>query len=144
MVGRRSMFVGAAALMGLGLVACSSEVAANDLEVGDCVVDEAALTSADVEAVDCGDEHQFELIGRFDVDDADEYPGEEELVAEGDAECQGDIFSDYVGTDFDPAGAVLVAPIYPSQETWDEADDRTILCFAFAADGSSSTESVEG
>ncbi len=131
-------------VLGLGLTACSKEVAANNLEVGDCVEDETALTSAEVEAVDCGDEHAFELIGKFDVDDADSYPGAAELEEQGATECQGDIFEEYIGSPFNPDGEVLVDAYYPSEETWDEADDRTILCFGFLSDGSTSTESLEG
>jgi Septum formation len=134
---------GASIVLGLALTACSKEVAANDLEVGDCVEDEETLNSADVEAIDCGDDHVFELIGKFDVDDGD-YPGATELTAEGDERCQGEIFEDYVGVPYEESAEVYVSPVPPSEETWNDADDRTILCFAHTLDLASTTGSVEG
>jgi hypothetical protein len=142
-VGRWKIVV-ALVVVGLGLTACSdAEVTANDLEAGDCVEDQDTLNSTEVDSIDCDESHAFEVIGKFDVDDADEYPGADELSAQGDERCQGDIYSEYTGEDFDPAGEYLATSVYPSQETWDEADDRTIICLALPADGSSTTGSIK-
>lgn len=129
-------------VLGLGLTACSKEVAANDLEVGDCVEDAATLNSADVESVNCDESHEFELIGKFDVD-GDDYPGDSELQATGAERCQGDIFEEYVGVPYAESAEVYASAVTPSEETWNEADDRTILCVAHTQDQSSTTGSVE-
>jgi hypothetical protein len=50
---------------------------------------------------------------------------------------------DYVGLDVDTS-IYDVGPITPSQTTWEEADDREILCFAFDAASGSITGSIEG
>mgnify|MGYP001214348278 CR=1 FL=1 len=139
---RRWMIVVALVMLGIGLSACSKEVAANDLEVGDCVEDEATLNSADVEAISCDDSHVFELIGRFDVEDGD-FPGQEELSSEGNERCTGDIFEEYVGVPYAESAEVFASPVVPTEETWNEADDRTVLCFAHTQDLSATTGSVE-
>jgi hypothetical protein len=134
----------AVVVLGLGLTACSKDVAANDLEVGDCVKDEETLNSADVESSDCEEDHVFELIGKFDVDDEDEYPGEAALTEEGTTRCQGDIFEEYVGVPYAESAEVYASAVPPSEETWNDADDRTILCFAHTQDLAETTGSVEG
>jgi Septum formation len=141
---RRWLPVAVLALLGLGAGACSSggtEVAANNLEVGDCVEDEATLNSIDVSAIDCDEDHVFELYHRFDLEDADEYPGVSEVQAEGNQRC-GQRFERFVGAP--PGAEYTFIAVPPSQETWDEADDRTVLCFAALADGSPTTGSLEG
>ncbi len=128
--------------LAVGGTSCSkdAEVSANDLQVGDCVEDQATLNSVDVSAIDCDEEHVFELYHRFDLEDADDYPGETEVQAQGDEGC-GDNFEDYVGA---PPGEIAFVAIPPSQETWEQANDRTILCFATRTDFAPTTGSVEG
>jgi Septum formation len=142
MAARRWKIAGAVVVLGLGLTACSKEVAANDLEVGDCIVDEDTLNSTDVEGIDCEEDHVFELIGKFDVDDGD-FPGDDELSTQGQERCTGDIFEEYVGVPYVESAEVYATPVPPSEETWNEADDRTILCVAHTQDLASTTGSVE-
>jgi hypothetical protein len=134
----------AIAVVGLAgaLVACSGDPPANDLEVGDCVEDAADLNETSLVAIDCDDDHTLELIGRFEVE-GDEYPGEDELRAQGDERCTGQLFEDYVGAPYDPEGDVLVTAVLPSADSWEDADDRTILCFAHAPDLAETDQSVE-
>ena len=87
---------------------------ANDLEVGDCVEDQDTLNSADVKSIDCGEDHVFELIGKFDVDEDGDYPGETELTSQGDERCQGDIFEEYVGVPYPESAEVYANSIPPS------------------------------
>jgi hypothetical protein len=129
------------AVLGLGLTACSKEVSANNLEAGDCVEDEATLTSSEADAIDCDEDHVFEVMGKFDVDDGD-FPGADELSAQGEDRCKGDIFEDYIGVPY-VESEFEASSITPTEETWNEADDRTIICVAFAADQSPRTGSLE-
>lgn len=144
MAARRWKIAGALVvlLFMLGLTACSKKVAANDLAVGDCIKDEDTLNSADVESIDCSDDHVFELIGKFDVDDGD-YPGADELTSQGTERCQGDLFEQYVGVPYVESAEVYADPVPPSEETWNDADDRTILCVAHTQDLSTTTGSVK-
>lgn len=133
--------------VGLGLAACSS-TPANDLEAGDCFEDESALNAAtsgeDVDTIDCNEGHQFEVIGKFDVDDADEYPGQDELIQEGIETCTGDIFEDYVGVEYNDSPTIYAEnPLVPSQQSWDDADDRTVICIGYELDDSGSIQEVD-
>lgn len=123
------------------LVACSGEPPANDLAVGDCLEDEADVNDAAVAAIDCDDEHRLELIGKFDVDDEDEYPGEEALRTQGDERCQGDLYEEHVGSPLAEGGDVVVTAVLPSEDSWGDGD-RTILCFAHAPDLAPTTGSL--
>jgi len=131
-------------LVGLAVLvtACSKDVEANELAVGACVADLDALESADIETVGCDEEHRFELIAKFDLDDEDDYPGDDEVRAAAEEECQGDRFTEYVGRSYDEAADVLVTPVPPSEDTWEGADDRTVLCFAHTPDAEPTTGSV--
>ena len=115
-------------------------VTANNLEDGDCVVDETTLTSSTVTPIDCSQPHVFELIGRFDVADGP-FPGADQLNSQGQTRCTGQIFEDYVGIPY-AQSVTYASALPPSQETWEQANDRTILCFAHTSDQSPTTGSV--
>jgi hypothetical protein len=132
-----------ALLVGLG-ASCGllgSEVATAD--VGDCITNEIAGSSiSEFDTVECTEPHTAELIHKFDLPDGD-FPGQEEIgtaVAEG---CQGSAFEDYVGTPY-AESEIYVFPVTPTEETWNEADDREVLCFGGLQDGADLTESIEG
>ena len=111
--------------------------------MGSCVADEDALSSAEIDTVSCDDEHAFELIAKFDLDDGDgDYPGEDEVREAAEEGCQGDRFTDYVGRTYEEATDVLVTPLPPSEDTWKGAADRTVLCFAHAPDAAPTTGSL--
>ena len=123
---RRWVVLGVLGLLGLGLTACSQEVAGNDLEVGDCTGSE--IESTEIDAVSCDEDHAYEVFAVFDVD-GDDFPGASEISAEAEA-CNGDLFEDYVGTPYDSSD-IYTQTLVPTEETWNEADDRTILCFLY-------------
>ncbi len=126
----------------LAVTGCSKDVQANELDVGACVADEDALNDAEIDTVSCDDEHGFELIAKFDLD-GDDYPGDDVVRADAEEGCQGDRFSEYVGQTYDEAADVVVTPIPPSEDTWDGAADRTVLCFAHAPDAEPTTGSLQ-
>lgn len=139
---RRWMFVGALLVLGLGLAACSSDVAANDLEVGDCTDQDLSGAVGEVDTVDCEESHTAEVFAVFDVE-GDDFPGTAEISAEAAEGCNGDRFEDYVGVPYEES-EIYTTYLVPTEETWNEADDRTIICFAITEDGSPTEGSVEG
>jgi hypothetical protein len=134
------LVLAAAALTGCGLLEDDVPTA----EVGDCVTNDlvGGGTIEEFEVVSCTDSHRAEMFFKFDMPDGD-FPGQEGINTAVVEECQGSAFEDYVGTPYDES-AVFVSPVTPTEETWNEADDREVLCFAVAQDGSESTESVKG
>jgi hypothetical protein len=133
-----------AALAGVGLIgsiaACGQQVAT--AEVGACIVT-ADLPSdmTDIPTVECTEEHDAQVVGKFDVDDGD-YPGDDALTAEADERCAA-AFEEFVGIAYADS-SLDISYVYPSEDTWTQANDREILCFAATADGSTVTESWEG
>lgn len=95
----------------------------------------------DIPTVDCGDEHDAQVVYTYEVE-GDEFPGEEALFEEAADECIPG-FEDFVGSDFMESDLDVV-PLTPSADSWDQANDREVLCIAFAMDGSTTTESWEG
>jgi hypothetical protein len=133
---------GAVALLALAVTACAKDVEANELEVGTCVVDLDALESAQIDTVSCDDEHRFELIASFDLEGDPEFPGEGEVAEDAEEGCTGERFTEYVGQSYEDAADLLVTPVPPSEDTWEGAEDRTVLCFAHTAEAEPTTGSL--
>ena len=139
---RRWMTALALVVLAVGLAACSKEVAANSLEVGDCTDQDLSGAVGEVETVDCDESHTAEVFEVFDID-GDEFPGSAEVQAQATEECQGDAFEEYVGVPY-AQSEVYATFLVPTEETWNEADDRTVICLAVTQDGSPTEGSVEG
>ena len=78
----------------------------------------------------------------FDMPDGD-FPGAEAISAEAQEQCTGSNFEDYVGLDY-ASSEIVVQPVTPTEETWNEADDREVLCFGANLDGSDLNETIQG
>jgi hypothetical protein len=125
-----------------GLAACS-EGNVFSLEEGDCFGDFSGGTVSDVDKVDCDEPHQNEVYAVFDSESDGDFPGEGDLSDEAEEECLGDRFEDYVGLSYDQS-RYFASPIVPSEESWEESDDREIVCYLHEQDGSDIDGSVEG
>lgn len=133
----RTSFV---ALAGLGLIgslaACNQQVAT--AEVGECVnSDDLMGEITEIPTVDCSEEHDSQVIGKFDIEDGD-FPGQEGISAAAEEGCR-EAFESFVGISFDES-SLQMTYVGPSQDTWDQANDREVICFAV---GESTTESWE-
>lgn len=127
---------------GLGLVACSKEVAANNLEVGDCTDADLSGAVGEVDTVDCAESHTAEVYAVFDLEDGD-FPGDADIQAQATEGCIGDRFEEYVGLPYQRS-EIYSTSLVPTEQTWNDADDRTVICLAVTQDGSATTGSVEG
>jgi hypothetical protein len=151
----------AAVVLSFGLSACSAtptpierdetgEVAeANEsadvfsMAVGDCTNDDesAGTEVSTVAVVPCSEPHDNEAYLSADLT-GDEYPGDEEVAAQADTICY-DAFADFVGLDYD-SSRLAYFPYTPTQESWDGADDREVLCMVYDASYAKLTGSVAG
>lgn len=115
-----------------------------DLESGDCF----SATGDEVETVtvvDCEQPHLYEVFGVFDHEagNDDPYPGDEAMLEYADAECQP-LFEDFVGSDYE-SSIYWITSVTPSDETWNEADDREIVCaLKLGETATETTGSAEG
>jgi hypothetical protein len=101
-----------------------------ELKVGDCLraSDLRAEPAVDV-AVDCEQPHDAEIYAATELPDGP-YPGVEAMRAAADDFCLP-LFAAFVGTDY-LASELDVYPLLPSEDGWNSAGDREILCVLVA------------
>jgi hypothetical protein len=129
------------ALAGGSLLAACSDDDVPTADVGDCV-QESELTGSvdDIATTDCDEPHYAELIAKFDLE-GDDFPGAEAVGTDAQEGCESR-FEDYVGIAYLESKYYL-GPVTPTEATWEQADDREVLCFAYDPAGDI-TGSIEG
>lgn len=130
-----------AALAGVGLMgslaACNQVATA---EVGACTnTSDLQGEITDIPTVDCSEEHDAQVIGKFDLDDGD-FPGEDAIATAAEEGCR-EQFESFIGISYDES-SLLMNFIGPNQSTWEQANDREVICFAISE--SPATGSWEG
>jgi len=101
-----------------------------DLGVGDCLraADLSAAPPVDV-AIDCSEPHDAEIFASTEMPDGP-YPGIDALRVAADDYCLPR-FEEFVGVSY--LDSELDAyPLLPSEDTWNSAGDREILCVLVA------------
>lgn len=122
-----------------GAVEEAGDLPADRVRVGDCF-DAPEREVERLPVVPCEAPHPNEVIAVFDLSGSS-WPGQEEveqLAARGCLER----FEPYVGQAYGES-ALQAFPITPSQESWEDDDDRAVICAAFDPDGPL-TGSVKG
>ena len=139
----KGVFVVATAVLGTAtLVGCGGSEVATEAAVGECFQDpEETDEVGELDKVDCDEAHDNEVIAVFDLE-GDDFPGADEVQSQAEEGCVGE-FEDYVGSTFEESDLDLFT-ITPTEETWDEADDREVICSVYALDESPLEGSVEG
>lgn len=139
---RRILYLPALIALALVTAACGSSVAANDVEVGTCTSQDFSDGVGEIESMDCSEPHLLEVFAVYDLPDGD-YPGDAEISQQSGEGCAGDRFEDYVGVPFVDS-IFFVTWVPPTEKTWNDADDRTVICFIVTEDGSERSGSVRG
>ena len=127
-------------------LATGDTVYVNDLARGDCFQAPAGGDLVTViDTVDCALPHDLEV---FVVDEVfatsgpgSPYPGQEDVADRADEDCKA-AFETFVGTPYDDSSLDFFT-IYPSEETWDRLDDRTVVCSVGDPD-TTTTGTLEG
>ena len=120
------------------------ETSVFNLERGDCF-SASGDQVATVTVVTCEDTHIYEVFAVFDhqADAGEAYPGDDAILDYADAGCQP-LFEDYVAIDYQTS-IYWITSVTPSNETWDEGDDREIVCaLKLGEEGTETTGSAEG
>lgn len=112
-----------------------------DLQLGDCFNDPASAEVETVIVVPCDADHDFEVYHLFELPDG-EYPGPEKLEEQWIQGCLPE-FEPFVGVSFDESGLDISA-IFPTEQSWEDLDDREVLCSVTAVDGSPRRSSARG
>lgn len=94
----------------------------------------------EIPTVDCSEEHDAQFYGTFTIE-GDDFPGQTEINTQADDGCL-ERFEDFVGIPFEES-ALMYGHLAPNEQSWDQSNDREVLCVAWLNDGSTTTESFE-
>lgn len=101
-----------------------------ELGVGDCLRSEDLRAEPAVTvAVDCAEPHDAEIYAATELPDGD-YPGVDAVRAAADDFCLP-LFEEFVGVTY-LESELDVYPLLPSEDGWNTAGDREILCVLVA------------
>ncbi|MFD3685495.1 septum formation family protein [Nocardiopsis sp. NPDC058631] len=118
-----------------------------DLSVGECFTATelnnafASEEVSELPIVDCSEEHDSEIYYIEDLPEGD-YPGDEFVSTEWEEICLGDNFTDFIGVPWEES-EIDASALMPTQETWEQLDDREITCYATSS-GEMLTGSLSG
>jgi putative regulator of septum formation len=128
-----------------GAIVGAGSIDAFQMRVGDCFND--GSTFADdtpevnsVPGVPCSDPHDNEVYAVFDVNSGS-FPGDEmERMA---FESCKQRFQSFVGRDYD-SSALDIATLYPTRESWNQHNDREVICAVYDVAANKLTGSMKG
>jgi hypothetical protein len=125
-----------------GEITASAEADAFQILKGDCIDLEALDGFGDaaegeeyevetVPVVPCADPHTGEVYAEL-VMKADKYPGDEGMQKKFDEWCYAE-FGKFVGLSYDESKYGYTG-FYPTKDTWEQLDDRTLQCIVSSED----------
>ena len=125
-----------------GEITAAGSVDAFEVRLGDCFDDEAFESSeiSEIPAVPCAEPHDNEVYALFDIQG--EWPGEErveELAYEGCLER----FAGAIGKTYEDS-EIDYTVIYPTEGSWEQRDDREVVCVGFHMEYEKLTGSIRG
>jgi hypothetical protein len=113
-----------------------------NLAVGDCL---SALPAggevSEVPTVACSEPHVYEVYFATDLPDS-AYPGEPALIGTADQQCLA-AFEPFAGIDYSQS-LLFYSYLYPTQESWESAGDRSVLCLVFDSSMTTTTGTLAG
>lgn len=100
-----------------------------DLQVGDCLAESVGSEAvSSVETVDCDEPHYSEIYSSIILDDGP-YPGDAAVQTTAEEECSAD-FESFIGMEY-AYSELWFEYLQPTQETWDQMDDREVICMVY-------------
>lgn len=112
------------------------------MSVGQCFDDQDEVEISSVPEVDCSEPHDNEVFALIGYTETDVYPGQTAMTDIGTNLCI-ERFEAYVGLSYAESD-LDVFPITPTESSWNEQDDREIICALYALDLSKLTGSMRG
>ena len=124
-----------------GAIESGGELGVFEIQTGDCFTSSGDPDVVTVTGVPCDEPHEAQAYGAFQLEGED-YPGDDETSGLATEGCEGERRDSFVGDPTAQAVALLFDAIRPTEESWNDLDDREVICVALAADGSELTETV--
>jgi len=114
-----------------------------EIQVGDCynLPEEDATEVETMAAVPCGDPHEAEAYHEIEIE-GDEFPGAGVVDEQAATECQAE-FDTFIGMPYDQSTLDFYY-LSPTQDTWEQLDDRLISCLVYDPANAEITGSLEG
>jgi hypothetical protein len=122
-----------------GQVTESANIDIFALKLGDCTMDSGTGQLEDIDVGPCDQPHDMEVYHEITMEDGE---FSDEAVDAASEECIGDAYTTFVGVGYQDS-ALQVTTITPTQQTWDELNDRVIQCIIFDEAGQT-TGSLSG
>lgn len=137
----RSGTVVAALALSLGLLASACGQSVFELAIGDCINLPDGVSVTDVENVECTEPHDAEVyaLPQLSQGPDEPFPGDSVISEFVEERCTA-AFEGYVGRDF-ATSAIFSTALTPSQEGWENADDREVVCLLVGEGGAQLTGS---
>ncbi len=139
----------AVTLLACALLAGACSESALEFTIGECVNLPDGTQISEYETVDCEQPHDAEVFALPQHPDGTEadFPGQVALEEFADERCKDD-FEGYVGIAYDDS-TIYSTALTPSQESWEDAEDREIVCLLVgepisADDGTTSFAQLTG
>ena len=105
-----------------------SSKSVEDLAVGDCLAEPSDELITKVETINCDEAHDYEVYAVVQLLDPETapYPGQDETYFTSIESCFPR-FETYIGMAY--ADSLYdINTIYPTEESWDEDEDREVIC----------------
>ena len=130
-----------------GAIVGEGSIGAFQMRVGDCFNDsgpsfgDGASEVTDVPGVPCSQPHDNEVYAVFDVD-MPSFP-EGDGMADAAFESCLERFEPFVGKDYE-SSALDIATIYPTKASWNQHNDREVICALFDINSTKLMGSAKG
>ena len=124
-----------------GAIVEGGELGAFRIRVGDCFGDVPGLALESVDAVPCSSPHTFEAYAAFNLS-GNSFPGTARVRQQADEGCYLR-FAPFVGLDYEYS-VYGISSLYPTAESWQELDDREVLCLILNYDDTPKIGSARG
>lgn len=131
-----------------GEVVSEGNIDAFQIQVGDCFNDNNGISGQDdtvevtgVAGVPCTSPHDNEAYAKFDAK-FKTYPGNDNMFNSALESCV-DRFEGYVGRDYQ-SSLLDILTLYPTEESWNQMDDREVICVLVHMEGDKLTASSRG
>lgn len=124
-----------------GEIVAGGDLGAFRIRLGDCFQDSGLSAIETVDAVPCSSPHMFEVFAAFNLS-GESFPGTERIGQQADDGCYSR-FEAFVGIEYEVSKYGL-SSITPTAGSWQELDDREVLCLISNYDGSMKIGSARG
>jgi len=117
-----------------GAIVDAGDVDAFEIRLGDCFNDAGSSGAEEISTIDgvpCSEPHDNEVYALVNLTQSS-FPGDEAIETLAFEACL-DKFQSFVGKDYE-SSQLDIFPIYPTRQSWNDLDDREVVCALYDLD----------